>query len=79
VILVLAVFWSTDGAMDLLIHIFLNGRLICNDLGGGHFLMDLTPYVHWDKPNDISIHPQYETHVTHVKTVEIRYYGLSQL
>jgi hypothetical protein len=73
-----AVFYF-EAAGNNMRYIMLNGRMISKDLGGGHFLMDLTPYVHWDKPNDISLYPQYETHSTHVKTVEIRYYEPGQL
>ncbi len=54
--------------------IFLNGRLMNRDFAGMHSLVDVTPYVRWDRPSRITLNSMYPQHPTAVKTVEIRYY-----
>ncbi len=57
-----------------IVGIFLNGRLINRDIGGQHFLIDITPFLKSGQPNSISLNPQYDQNPLDLKSVEIRYY-----
>ena len=59
---------------NIIPSIFLNGRLMNRDFAGMHSLVDVTPYVHWDRLNSLTLNSMYPQHPTTVKTVEIRYY-----
>jgi hypothetical protein len=59
---------------NIIPSMFLNGRLMNRDFAGMHSLVDVTPYLRWDKPNSLTLNAMYSHVPTAVKTVEIRYY-----
>jgi hypothetical protein len=73
-----ALLWiETEG--DTVARFFLNGRMINRDFAGRHAMVDITPFLQYDRPNDLSLMSQYPQHTTEVKVVEIRYYDPDQL
>jgi hypothetical protein len=73
-----ALLWiETEG--DTVEHILLNGRLINRDFAARHAMVDITPFLQYDRPNDLSLMSMYSTIPTEIKTVEIRYYDPDQL
>jgi hypothetical protein len=63
-----------ETTQDNVVGIILNGRLMSRDIGGQHFLMDLTPTLLDNQPDDIQLLLQYPQNPLALKTVEIRYY-----
>ena len=62
-----------ETSANIVTGIILNDRMISRDFAGMHFLMDITPFVHWDRPNRLSLGSMYPTQPATVKTVELRY------
>ena len=62
-----------ETSANLVTGIILNDRMISRDFAGMHFLMDITPFVHWGRPNRLSLGSMYPTQPATVKTVELRY------
>ncbi len=84
--------FTTDAAMKVkraflyvetdennVIGIILNKRLIRRDIGGQHFLMDITAYLNADETNSITLSLQHFNNASTIKTVEIRYYDSDKL
>ncbi|HEY3330985.1 MAG TPA: alpha-amylase family protein [Capsulimonadaceae bacterium] len=57
-----------------IVGIIVNGRFINRDIGGLHFLMDLTPYLKDGQTNSLTLTPQYTQNPATIKAAELRFY-----
>lgn len=57
-----------------IVGIYINGRAMNRDIGGQHFLLNLTPYIKQGQPNTIQLNPQYNQNPLDMVAVELRYY-----